>query len=508
MHFSRRQLLGMLGSSLATLPPFTRALAQPTNLRTREDVAVFARDPLQVEALRLAVGEMKAESERSAHSPLGWEYWAAIHGTTLRQGQIPDELRNIYGTCTHSPRGFVEPHFVSWHRAYLYFFEIVLAWTAEQMGARAPLSLPYWNWYGQPRMPSIFTEGSAANNPLFHARQRTDLSEIFIVDTWLSETTFMPDFESGADGFTLALEIRPHGEIHDLIGGDMGSTLTAARDPVFWLHHTNIDRLWTVWLNQGNNRSNPNDADWLSRSWPFTAADAGGGGQDQWRLSASQVLDSGALGYRYDNETTTVSLEVAEAAAARIRLAQRQTGTVTFSAGRNVQLAGAVTLGNNTVSVGVAPPAQVPFSTGRQRANPPIGAGHGQHGVPSGPSILLEDVEIDPQGRAGGFSYRVKAVYTPPGGGRPVEVDLGNIGTFSLGVDKHGSAIHAGTPEDGRRISVRLPLKGELARLANTQSATLARDLRVTFAPVHAPRGGANVSYVKVGNVRIDPAGR
>jgi hypothetical protein len=46
------------------------------------------------------------------------------------------------------------------------------------------------------------------------------------------------------------LEEEPHNLVHGNIGGGTGlmrSTTVAGRDPIFWLHHANIDRLWEVW---------------------------------------------------------------------------------------------------------------------------------------------------------------------------------------------------------------------------------------------------------------------
>ena len=40
----------------------------------------------------------------------------------------------------------------------------------------------------------------------------------------------------------------------------MGDPLTAAQDPIFWLHHANIDRLWNHWLQQGGGRADPTDS--------------------------------------------------------------------------------------------------------------------------------------------------------------------------------------------------------------------------------------------------------
>jgi tyrosinase len=48
------------------------------------------------------------------------------------------------------------------------------------------------------------------------------------------------------------LEVSPHGGVHVAVGGWMSSFDTAARDPIFWLHHANIDRLWEAWLALGD----------------------------------------------------------------------------------------------------------------------------------------------------------------------------------------------------------------------------------------------------------------
>ena len=55
-----------------------------------------------------------------------------------------------------------------------------------------------------------------------------------------------------------ALEDTPHGPVHVYVGGsktinghqvpgDMSVFPTAARDPIFFAHHGNLDRLWETW---------------------------------------------------------------------------------------------------------------------------------------------------------------------------------------------------------------------------------------------------------------------
>ncbi len=69
----------------------------------------------------------------------------------------------------------------------------------------------------------------------------------------------------------------------------------AAQDPVFWLHHANIDRLWERWLSLGGGRANPTEAAW--RNVPFTFFDEKGAAVT---MTAADVLDpAGQLGYTY-----------------------------------------------------------------------------------------------------------------------------------------------------------------------------------------------------------------
>jgi len=69
-----------------------------------------------------------------------------------------------------------------------------------------------------------------------------------------------------------ALETQPHDWVHGLIGGGrsnldiglMSNPDTAALDPIFWLHHANIDRLWQVWRESSAGHTDPTDARWLA----------------------------------------------------------------------------------------------------------------------------------------------------------------------------------------------------------------------------------------------------
>jgi len=96
-----------------------------------------------------------------------------------------------------------------------------------------------------------------------------------------------------------ALETTPHDTVHVDIGGWMGSINLSARDPIFYLHHANIDRLWKRWLALGGGRQDPvSDQVWMNTM--FTFFDENG---QQVQLSGKDILDTvGQLNYCYDDE--------------------------------------------------------------------------------------------------------------------------------------------------------------------------------------------------------------
>jgi polyphenol oxidase len=99
------------------------------------------------------------------------------------------------------------------------------------------------------------------------------------------------------------LENVPHGTIHFWTGDprqpngeDMSNFYSAARDPVFFAHHGNIDRMWYVWTGLRGGNTNFTDAEWLDAAFLFYDEDA--------RLVRARVrdcLDAAALRYAYQD---------------------------------------------------------------------------------------------------------------------------------------------------------------------------------------------------------------
>ena len=52
---------------------------------------------------------------------------------------------------------------------------------------------------------------------------------------------------ANATGFAGTIEGFAHGSPHVWVGGAMGDPDHSPTDPLFYLHHCNIDRLWAIW---------------------------------------------------------------------------------------------------------------------------------------------------------------------------------------------------------------------------------------------------------------------
>jgi len=117
------------------------------------------------------------------------------------------------------------------------------------------------------------------------------------------------DRNSGTSG---KLESAAHTGIHIWLGNpsscmpkdngkevcelDMGFLGTASRDPVFYSHHANADRLWHIWSTRLEGR-NFEDQEWLNTSFTFYDKD-----KSLVRVTVRDFLDPAKLGYRYEDD--------------------------------------------------------------------------------------------------------------------------------------------------------------------------------------------------------------
>jgi tyrosinase len=226
----------------------------------------------------------------------GYAHHAGIHGLPL-----PIGCDNAHGT----------PYFLPWHRAYLYFFERALR-------DRIPRAmLTWWDWRTAPRRPARVPEPFRARrvagraNPLHSAR----VAPLALEQGRRSGMTVAPRTrrEPGDPGllpraeevrqvlelrdfldFSLAVE-ELHNRVHVWVGGHMGMVPFAAFDPIFWAHHTMIDRLWRIWQLRHPGGQPP--ASLLDEALP------------PFRMTVRQTLDVTALGYDYAVASASAGVE-------------------------------------------------------------------------------------------------------------------------------------------------------------------------------------------------------
>jgi tyrosinase len=200
-------------------------------------------------------------------------------------------------TEASSPQAHGAPGFLPWHRAYLLDLE------RELQAIDSSVALPYWRFdRPAPRLFSLDFLGVSDALGTVHFGNTNPL-QFWVTDgvqginrrPLFNTSTGVPNART--EGQTLALgnvyaafrtmEINPHGFAHTSFGGSVSSIDTAARDPLFFLLHCNVDRLWAKWQRQfgrfdpaqpasfdgdGGNRIGHNLADTM---WPWNGVTGG-----------------------------------------------------------------------------------------------------------------------------------------------------------------------------------------------------------------------------------------
>ncbi len=187
--------------------------------------------------------------------------------------------------------------FLPWHRLQLLHLERIIA----GLTGHASFAMPYWDAQEHRTLPAWITDEDAL---LFERQRARGVDTLdFNAARW-ARSPYMSRLTS--DGFeTFAgklptgagmVEGYGHNYIHELVGGLMKRLTTAASDPIFWLHHCNVDRVWATW--HAGQAAGLYPDDWTART---LNGFVGGQGEDtgDWRVAS--VLETRPLGYGYDN---------------------------------------------------------------------------------------------------------------------------------------------------------------------------------------------------------------
>lgn len=188
-------------------------------------------------------------------------------------------LRNMHVNAAN-PEEHGGPQFLPWHRGYLLDLE-------RQLQAIDPsVSIPYWR-FDQPA-PNVFSRsflGATKRSPTTASFVVLDPTNPLVAwvtdsvpgilrsalfDTLTQPAPGQPGFALIDQAHTLALgtgyaafsgmEGTPHGAAHVSFNGWVSSIPTAPKDPLFFLLHANVDRLWALWqwVNHRTDASNLN----------------------------------------------------------------------------------------------------------------------------------------------------------------------------------------------------------------------------------------------------------
>jgi len=456
--FTRRALL--LNSSAAAMSNLiARASAQAAVQRTRFSAA-STEGKKMLRTYAQAVKQMKAWG---AQEKFSWQFQWYIHATPIPAAEM---LNRVYPggsgatyelalatwyTCQAHLRQ-PEDYFLPWHRLYVMAFEQIIRDVTHDQD----FTLPYWD-YTSPASYAIPEEFQTRNS-----RDPT-YSSLFVSNRNKDDGVQYADVNAGAplnkyltgsanflvlpplkrvsySSFCSQLDGNLHGAVHVFTGDatNMGTVPTAANDPVFWLHHCNIDRIWAAWsASGGKTPTSTNGINWSDTYFGFpTSKD-----DKPERTAISAIADISKLPYKYDSlpgVPTGVAPGLAEAQMEVVQKSISPRAEATASAGAAP---------SPPISLGAAP-SRVPLAaTSNQNRLSGLVPGLGEARI----TLLLKDVqaradpntvyqifldlpenatpELKEQHYAGLLNFF--GVAPPPGrdalGGRDVEIDVTEV---------------------------------------------------------------------------------
>ena len=296
---TRRQMLkttaatGVLGFA-ATIPGLGGAMAQ-NGLPLRRSLQGMAIDDPVLEAYREFVTKMR---DPNSGLPINWVQFANIHGF---QG-------GGFNLCPHS-----NWYFLPWHRAYVQMYEVAI----REVTGMSDFAMPYWDWTNDPGFPAAFGDAqvNGQDNALFIAGRAMSTGDKIpvsqtgqaVMDSIYSKQTYqefgsaMPRGQNNLDqswiisrGTKGELESNPHDNVHCDVAGPFMCAPPSPQDPIFMMHHGNIDHIWAKWNSLG--RANSTNPLWTDMPFQNNYLHPDG---SQYTMTVNQLYNVEDLGYTY-----------------------------------------------------------------------------------------------------------------------------------------------------------------------------------------------------------------
>jgi hypothetical protein len=287
---------------------------------------------------------------RKNHAWVYFDEKSSFYNAVMALKRKQQDGTNLYDMYVNEHRdaafaGHRGPAFFAWHRQFLKSFEDAL----QSVSGKELLSLPYWDWSVAKAAPAwpfgedfLGTNGRASDGKVmdgmfaydtghWNLNVRTNLEQPYLRRQFGTNVSSLPGFsdywttlaqtpydkgpfwdmrsDSGfrnmAEGWIPGAEAGMHNRVHLWVGGSM-LPMSSPNDPVFWLHHCFIDKLWADW--QATHQKDVGYQPYL----PTAGANSGHNLNDSMAfdlpnmagqtVTPAQVLSHRALGYRYDTE--------------------------------------------------------------------------------------------------------------------------------------------------------------------------------------------------------------
>jgi tyrosinase len=435
-----------------------------------------------------AVLKMQA---RGADDPLSWTwnwYTHFVDGLTTKDSEIARIFGGVatpasslatemWNTCqAHSGQNV--NNFLPWHRMYVLFIEKII----RQVSGNPEFTMPYWNYTSDdPALRGVVPlQFRLPSDPIYGCLYRPDRKTLansgqpiqqgqpgdpMDISVAMAKTTYST--VNKVQGFCRAIDSGVHSRLHILVGTNknMGSVPYAGRDPLFLVHHANIDRLWASW--NANGGANPTTASWAKKAFVF--ADPLG-----QRVSSKlkDYFDLATLGYAYD--ALVPPPPVAAGTATLMTAMQTDTRTAHNVAERVATASGGAELGAKPVRVRLVPVA----GTRRTRV---LGLDPTQPGKRS--YVVVSDLHTWKQPDV------LYHLYLSPVGSTPNQDDyVGNINFFDAEFHDHG---HGRMAEALGENFYSFDVTQLLQKIARSGNPGASDALTITFVPGGNPMPGA-----------------
>jgi Common central domain of tyrosinase len=254
-------------------------------------------------SMKKAMQKLKATG---CTNPISWYYQGAMHwtpdvsGPNLKNNPLCPSFNTAHpallaawdNCASHNIAGpSSDIHFLPWHRLYVYYMEKIIRATSGD----PDFALPYWNYGSVFTLPKPFqaTAGGSLyehsrlvslnkGKPIGNGAQKTIAKDLKQLSQIHDYQTFNKQLNSGLHGFMHAYIGGTDGLFNPIYNavidkgidpqcvgcGMMGEVPSAGFDPIFWMHHSNIDRLWQNFID-ANPGQNVTLAQLDSVQWPY-----------------------------------------------------------------------------------------------------------------------------------------------------------------------------------------------------------------------------------------------